>query len=254
MNCLQGRTLLLLAGVATRRISAWVAPSFRSTEINFNHQYHFQFSALHAKAGSFFNKVPDQSDDDNTIKGGDGDANLKGSLEGELEDVLKQHRQPPRAFQPSTINGVSSSEAEGRKPILTPNVMRYSQNNASKSFVGIGPASVNDVTKPEYDDQGFTLYTNEITGKTSRVFEALVEYPCLFTIKIVGANDGAFVTDVLSIVATTCEVPESSDIDHSVKVNGKWTSVTVKAPVKSADMLYQLYENIDQEPRVKFKF
>ena len=30
--------------------------------------------------------------------------------------------------------------------------------------------------------------------------------------------------------------------------------VTVQAPVKSATMLYRLYENIDRDPRVKFKF
>jgi len=31
-------------------------------------------------------------------------------------------------------------------------------------------------------------------------------------------------------------------------------SVTVHAPVESAEMLYSLYENVDKDPRVKFKF
>ena len=43
-------------------------------------------------------------------------------------------------------------------------------------------------------------------------------------------------------------------IENSLKINGKWTSVTVKAPVENAEMLYSLYENIDCDPRVKFKF
>ena len=30
--------------------------------------------------------------------------------------------------------------------------------------------------------------------------------------------------------------------------------MTVHAPVKNADMLYSLYENVDKDPRVKFKF
>lgn len=126
-----------------------------------------------------------------------------------------------------------------------------------KPYVGIGPSSLNDVTKPEYDDQGYTLYVDERTGTRARVFEALVSYPCLFTLKIVGAHDDTFVRDVLQIVANTCQVETAEDkdpLDHSIKYNGKWASITVQAPVRSAEMLYQLYENVDRDPRVKFKF
>lgn len=122
--------------------------------------------------------------------------------------------------------------------------------------MAIGPV-LNDVTKPEYDDQGYTLYADETTGKRSRVFEALVDYPCLFTIKIVGADQGEFLPDMLSIVAATCRQDRDltkDDIQHSVKRNGKWTSITIQAPVENAAMLYQLYENIDKDPRVRFKF
>lgn len=71
--------------------------------------------------------------------------------------------------------------------------------------------------------------------------------------KIVGANEGAFVEDVVAIVAEACEA-EPADIPHRTKAMGKWTSVTVQAPVKSAEMLYTLYEKVDLDPRVKFKF
>ncbi|KAL3919539.1 MAG: hypothetical protein SGARI_007183 [Bacillariaceae sp.] len=98
------------------------------------------------------------------------------------------------------------------------------------------------------DDQGYTLYTNEETGEKARVFEALVEYPCEFTMKIVGANEGSFVEDILAVVADACE-SKVSDISHSTKAMGKWTSVTVKAPVKSSEMLYTLYEKVDLDPR-----
>jgi len=247
--------LLLLAGVVSRRATAWVAPKRTALSLTSAAREGAalqQSAALHAKAGSFFNQVPDPPDEDDN-NDSDDDA-PQTSMESKLEDVLKQHRQPPRATQPSTINGVPSSEA-GKgfgKPKLTQSVIKYSER--SKTYVGIGPASVNDVTKPAYDDQGYTLYTDERTGEKSRVFEALVEYPCLFTMKIVGANEGAFVTDILSIVAATCQVEVVSDIEHSVKVNGKWSSVTVEAPVQSAEMLYLLYENLDRDPRVKFKF
>jgi putative lipoic acid-binding regulatory protein len=132
------------------------------------------------------------------------------------------------------------------------------EEKSSKPYVAIGtpdapPISINDPTKPEFDDQGYTLYTDKETGKKARVFEALVEYPCDFTMKIVGRNEGTFVEDIVAVVAEACE-SEPDNISHSTRVNGKWMSVTVKAPVKSSEMLYTLYEKVDLDPRVKFKF
>jgi putative lipoic acid-binding regulatory protein len=203
-----------------------------------------------------------------------------------LESILRDRRRPSRAMEPSTINGVPSHQAPGmgfsaqqqqqqqqpataRTGTTTSTTIssRTSSSSTSrtrtirlrdgankKPYVAIGPV-LNDVTKPEYDDQGYTLYADETTGKRSRVFEALVDYPCLFTIKIVGAHEGGFLPDMLSIVAATCNQDmDVDDIQHSVKRNGKWTSITVHAPVANAAMLYQLYENIDKDPRVRFKF
>lgn len=97
------------------------------------------------------------------------------------------------------------------------------------------------------------MYTDKMTGKKSRVFEALVDYPCDFTMKIVGANEGLFVEEIVAVVAEACE-SEPGNISYRTKAVGKWTSVTVQAPVKSSEMLYTLYEKIDLDPRVKFKF
>lgn len=197
-------------------------------------------SRLDAKAGSFFNPVPQPSesnDDANSETNGD------------------EKFKPPKAIQPSTINGIPSNQV-GIELGMSISASIRKDSFSSKSYVGIGPPSLNDVTKPEYDDQGYTLYADEKTGTKARVFEALVEYPCLFTLKIVGANEEDFVKDVLTIVATTCQMEESSytSLDHSIKYNGKWASITVQAPVESAQMLYQLYEDVDRDPRVKFKF
>lgn len=86
---------------------------------------------------------------------------------------------------------------------------------------------MNDPTNVEYDDQGYTLYADEKTGKKTRVFEALVDYPCDFTMKIVGANEGTFVEEMVAVVAESCGT-EPGRIQHSVRTVGKWTSVTVK--------------------------
>ena len=129
------------------------------------------------------------------------------------------------------------------------------QTTRNETFVGIG-RPLNDVRNPEYDERGYTLYADETTGKKSRVFEALVSYPSVFEMKIVGrdeVDETRFATEMVGIVARSCGV-DPDDVKHTERKNGKWTSVTVHAPVRDADMLYALYECVDKDPRVKFKF
>jgi putative lipoic acid-binding regulatory protein len=133
-----------------------------------------------------------------------------------------------------------------------PKLINTSNTPGKKSFVGIGKP-LNDINNPEYDDQGYTLYADEETGKKQRVFEALIEYPCEFKLKIIGLNEGTFAEEMVQVVADCCNV-QSDSVKFTERQNGKWTSVTVFAPVENAEMLYTLYENVDRDPRVKFKF
>ena len=183
-------------------------------------------------AGSFFNPVPD----------GDSSLDYKPSFDEKISELIKERQKPPLAATPSTISG-KPTKGFGKKT---------TSSSPKKSFIPVGPP-VNNPTKPEYDDQGFILYTNEETGEKERVFEALVDYPCEFTMKIVGANEGTFVEDMVAIVADSCD-EHHTRITYSTRTQGKWMSVTVQAPVKNAEMLYMLYENVDRDPRVKFKF
>jgi putative lipoic acid-binding regulatory protein len=201
------------------------------------------------KAGSFFHNVPE--DNNNNNNDGDDDRSDKDPKQPSKPHTHTSDLQNLFKGFGKTSSSSSSVSSFSRTPTASLRV----DVATSRTYVGIGPASVNDVTNPETDAQGYTLYQDERTGEKSRVFEALVDYPCLFTMKIVGANEGSFVDDILDIVADTCNVETGrKDISHSVKHNGKWTSVTVQAPVHNAAMLYQLYENVDRDPRVKFKF
>mmetsp|Transcript_10790 Transcript_10790/g.30324 ORF Transcript_10790/g.30324 Transcript_10790/m.30324 type:complete len:291 (+) Transcript_10790:119-991(+) len=231
-------------------------------------------------AGSFFNQVPKES----PSSGADASASAaeppaaaadpapaQPETKGKSDDpfdfdqsvakLMARRNKKPLAATPSTIGGVPTAKASGFGKQSTKGKggesspgkpVRKTSVDGKKSFVQLGKP-LNDVNNPEYDDQGYTLYADEETGEKKRVFEALVEYPCRFTMKIVGANEGAFAAEMVQVVAESCEV-EVEDVENSVKVNGKWTSVTVQAPVKSAEMLYSLYEAIDRDPRVKFKF
>jgi len=211
-------------------------------------------------SGSFFNAVPkddDKKKDGKTSSLSKPDALTSSSLTNPVLDsfdesfaALKRRRNSkPRANSPSTVNGVLTSKATGFGKKMEPKII-----NKTKTAVSAKKASVvNDVNNLEYDDQGFTLYADEETGEKKRVFEALIDYPCEFPIKIVGKNEGSFVMDIIEIISESCET-SSKDIKYSERINGKWISITVQAPVKDAVMLYALYEQIDRDPRVKFKF
>jgi putative lipoic acid-binding regulatory protein len=225
---------------------------------------------LDRPAGSFFHPVPDDSNNENdggssesmssrnSNVGGNGIAPLQ--FDDEVSRLIQQRSQPPLASQPSTINGVPTEKATGfgkPKGEKGSRKKKKPSSSPSKPYVAIGPTAqverINDPTQPQVDDQGYTLYTDEETGEKSRVFEALVDYPCVFTMKIVGENEGSFVKDIVALVAEACE-SDVEDVQHSTKAMGKWTSVTVQAPVENSEMLYTLYEKVDLDPRVKFKF
>ena len=228
--------------------------SFSPTAIGSGMQNSQLHMAPDGPAGSFFHQVPndDNNDDDGKNEMKEDPPKEATDFDDAVSELLRQRRKPPRASRPSTINGVPTAKATGfGKPSAS------SGKKSSKPYVALGPQDpptrVNDPTKPEFDDQGYTLYTDSETGQKSRVFEALIEYPTIFTMKIVGANEGSFVEDIVAVVAEACESTPDK-VSHSVRAMGKWTSVTVQAPVKSSEMLYSLYEKVDRDPRVKFKF
>ena len=212
-------------------------------------------------SGSFFNPIPPPSaepaesktNDDMLIE--DSSSNLSAaSFSGDdmemFQEIIKKttlSRGAGKGFSKTT----STTDHAASSVIQTTSTDSSGQK---KSFVGIGKP-LNDVQNPEYDENGYTLYADETTGEKKRVFEALVEYPSVFKMKIVGQDDEkeSFAPEIVEIVAKSCGVEESM-VKHTMRKNGKWTSVTVHAPVKSADMLYSLYENVDKNPRVKFKF
>ena len=86
----------------------------------------------------------------------------------------------------------------------------------------------------------------------AKVFEKLVDYPCEFTIKVIGFDDETFAADMCRYIAGVVDKP-ASDIEFSKNDSKQktYTSVTIKAPVASADELYQCYAVLRQDPRVK---
>lgn len=72
-----------------------------------------------------------------------------------------------------------------------------------------------------------------------RVIDQLVDFPSVFTFKVVGHRQGDFVTDITDLVAGVTGVTRE-DVRVSVRdtPNGKWRSITLKAPCNTADNVY----------------
>ena len=86
----------------------------------------------------------------------------------------------------------------------------------------------------------------------AKVFEKLVDYPCEFTIKVIGFDDETFAADMCRYIAGVVDKPaESIAFSKNDSKQKTYTSVTIKAPVASADELYQCYAVLRQDPRVK---
>ena len=86
----------------------------------------------------------------------------------------------------------------------------------------------------------------------AKVFEKLVDYPCEFTIKVIGFDDDTFSADMVRYIAGVVDKPaDSIEFSKNDSKQKTYTSVTIKAPVASAEELYQCYAVLRQDPRVK---
>ena len=167
-------------------------------------------------AGSFFHQVPESDENlspeaasSNEIDGDTNDKTTNSSSDDDFDDaiskLIRQRRKPPRSSRLSTINGVPTEKSTGfgktkqGKASGDSSISSSSSSSSSstkknpssnKPYIAIGQPDnnqiksqqpINDPSKPERDDQGYTLYTDTETGEKSRVFEALVEYPSIFT-------------------------------------------------------------------------
>jgi putative lipoic acid-binding regulatory protein len=117
-----------------------------------------------------------------------------------------------------------------------------------QAFTTLPPASRRWVAKLGTRRSGV-----EETKGVSRAFDDLVAYPCTFQVKVIGANEGTFVTDVLGLVGgVTGVAPKKLPFKVRVTASEKYVSVSVDAPVADAAMLRDVYGAIDGDPRIKF--
>lgn len=84
-------------------------------------------------------------------------------------------------------------------------------------------------------------------------WDHLVDFPCVFTFKVIGLSQGDFTNDIIDSVATALDM-DRKFLRTSFRDRGKYRSITVEAPVNTSDQIYEVYAAIGRDPRVKFKF
>jgi putative lipoic acid-binding regulatory protein len=77
-----------------------------------------------------------------------------------------------------------------------------------------------------------------------RPFDALVDFPCVFTFKVVGVREGEFLDDISDAVARVLKT-ERRHLKTSFRDRGKYRSITLSAPVNCAEQIYDVYAVID---------
>jgi len=80
----------------------------------------------------------------------------------------------------------------------------------------------------------------------------LLEFPCRFPFKIMGAKDDAFAATMLAVVQQ--HAPKTTEVDVIVREssNGNFLSLTVTITATSKDQLDNIYRALSSHPMVKF--
>lgn len=86
-----------------------------------------------------------------------------------------------------------------------------------------------------------------------RIFDSLVDFPCVFTFKVIGERQGDFVNDIVDSVADALRT-DRKNLKTTFRDRGKYRSITLRAPVNTGGEIYAVYAAISRDPRVKFKF
>lgn len=88
-------------------------------------------------------------------------------------------------------------------------------------------------------------------GSRGRLAE-LMDFPSNMEIKIIGKQDDTFVNDVVKI-CTKITNQTAAEVPVRWRDKGRWRSVTITLFFKNPDMVYDVYEAVDRDPRVRYK-
>jgi putative lipoic acid-binding regulatory protein len=82
--------------------------------------------------------------------------------------------------------------------------------------------------------------------------ETLLEFPCVFPLKVMGRADGALAEIVLEIVRRHAPDFDGASMETRVSSGGKYLSLTCAINATSRAQLDALYGELSGHPAVKF--
>lgn len=120
----------------------------------------------------------------------------------------------------------------------------FKENGGEKKF-----PSIHELAK----QQQLKTLMDEYKKNGQNIFENTIDFPCEFQFKIIGTNDITFLSDTLNTVAKSIGDSPNS-IKHSTKITsgGKYLSITMSPMFISSKQIYDVYEEISKDSRVKF--
>lgn len=77
-----------------------------------------------------------------------------------------------------------------------------------------------------------------------------LEFPCEFTLKVIGVDDESFKDDMLSLCKKVTSQKEA--VKHAIKLKGRYLSLTVTPMFTDGEQIYTLYERLHSDARVRF--
>jgi len=81
--------------------------------------------------------------------------------------------------------------------------------------------------------------------------ESLIEYPCQFPIKVMGAKVDGFVTALTHIARQFDSAFDAASIELRESKGGKYLGVTLTVKATSREQLDELYRTLSSHPMVK---
>lgn len=76
--------------------------------------------------------------------------------------------------------------------------------------------------------------------------------PCELDIKVIGDNEGPFVSDIRTLCAEITGQAED-DVQVRWRDKGKYRAITLRLKFQSSEQVYAVYAAMDRDPRVRYK-
>lgn len=81
--------------------------------------------------------------------------------------------------------------------------------------------------------------------------QSLIQFPCLFPIKIMGDTRDDFTSTMIDVIQPLCPEFDSSRIEMRASTGGKYISITCYVQVDSQHQLDDIYRALSAHPFVK---